>query len=167
MTRLLFLISFIFFLIFSACSDNWRRKLSIERSSYNGNELKIQGFYYNKNSSTFILFQNGVTLGWLRVGNTLNDVIKYWTDKNKYGEHLDSPRDWGVYKVQQNIFKAEGWYANGEILHPIGKYIGHIVDDTTIVITETHFPPQHTVENDTFYFYPLTVKPDSTNKFIK
>jgi hypothetical protein len=167
MKRLLFIVSFIFLTIFSACSDSWRRKLNIERLDYNGNELKIQGFYYNKNFATFILFKNGVTLGWLRVGNTLNDVINYWTDKNSYGQHVDSPRDWGIYQISKEIFKSEGWYANGEILHPIGKHIGRIVNDTTLLITEAHFPPQHTVENDTFYFYPLSIKPDSTNRFIK
>ena len=141
------------------------------RTDYTGTELYTQGFYYNKDFGTFILYKNGIYLGGysaLTGVNTVQGVVDFWKNNRFLADYGKDPTNWGVFQITNNSIKIERWFGRnaGEPL-PTATIKGKILNKTTLVVTESYFPPQHKVKSDTFYFYPLAVKPDSTNLFVK
>lgn len=159
------------FLLFSSCSPTWRRKLSTPRTDYTGTELQTDGFYYNKNFGTFILYKNGIYLGGYSAitgVNTIDGVLKFWQNSQFLGDYTKDPTNWGVFKINNNSITVEKWFGRnwGEPLQT-ARILGKVLNDSTLVMTESFFPPQHKIKSDTFHFYPMWLKPDSTNPFIK
>jgi hypothetical protein len=158
------------FLLLSSCSPTWRTKLSMSRVDYTGTELKTEGFYYNKNFGTFILYKNGIYLGGYSAVGDVNDVqglVDFWKNPRFLAVYKEDPTNWGVFKVNKNSITVEKWFGRnaGEPL-PTATIKGKILNDTTLVMTESFFPPQHKIKSDTFHFYLMPLKPDSTNPFI-
>lgn len=162
---------FISYLLVASCSPTWRQKLSMPRTDYTGQELKTDGFYYNKNFGSFILYRNGVYLGGFSgvMGvNSVEGLHNFWQNPRFLSDCKKYPADWGVFQVQNNTINIEKWFErNAGEAAPTARIIGKILNDSTVVITESFFPPQHTIKSDTFHFYPMLLKPDSTNAFIK
>jgi hypothetical protein len=159
------------FLFFSSCSATWRQKMTMTRIDYSGTELQTAGFYYNKNFGTFILYNYGIYLGgYSAVGDVYNvqGLVNFWKNPRFLAIYDKDPTNWGVYQIANGSIVIEKWFGRnaGEAL-PTAIIKGKILNDTTLVMTESNFPPQHKVKSDTFHFYPLLIKPDSTNQFIK
>lgn len=151
-------------------------ELTLPKQSYNGSELRIDGYYYLKYYpseneiyySTYFLFQNGIILYGGAVKETElsrleNDFISYeWI--NTVRKHRDF---WGVFNIKDDKILFERWYPNSP--QPV-PYIreGKILNDTTFHITVLYRPDgsERSELNDIYHFKQFSPKPDSTNNFI-
>ncbi len=138
---------------------------------YIGTELNIQGIYYNKKFGIFILYSNGIyrerQFSFEAVEN-ININSDFWESNLFFTKNDENSTNWGIFQVKNDIISIEKWFGRniGEPL-PIAHIKGEILNDTTLVLTDFKFPPQYKVKSDTFHFYPMLIKPDSINPFIK
>ena len=139
----------------------WRKPLTIQRRSYLDGKIRMDGIYYNRLEGNFFLYNNGVFLdggtGWYSFEGLIKDC-----QKPEYNKYLDVAYIWGVFEINYPNFVIEKWVSGnvGERYNTV-KYNGKILNDTTI------FLYNYPTGKDTFHFYRLAVKPDSTNLFVK
>ena len=166
----------IVFVSLSSCGKwNKDEELTLEKQPYNGNELRLDGYYYymkdGKIFSTCIFYKNGVMIngGGADPNNTnpiafLDTVFSasFFSDQIK----KDKTR-WGVFQIQDNSIVFENWLIS-EGSRPIGRFSGNILNDTTFVITMQENPYSGNVYpiNNLYHFRAFSPKPDSTNVFI-
>jgi hypothetical protein len=164
------LVSFLVFLFIMGCdylipNDD---VLSIVRQDYQGNELRMNGYYYHeitKEEGTlyrrYALYRNGIIryLG----ANSDPDPIRF-----QNGQHKTL---WGVFQIKGKNIKYERWYPSSG--GPLQSYVlsGIILNDTTFRITESYrmqkgIKTEESKENETYHFRKFSPKPDSTNRFI-
>ncbi len=153
-------------------------ELSIQRTNYIGNQLKINGYYYKKYNNPemltiYIFYNNGIILhtgdGW------------EYSKLNEFEQKLQSPDFinklkgikyvWGAFKIEQSNIKFERWYPSEA---PYSAYVreGEIINDTTFIISETYRNQKGQKTevksvNETYHFKSFNYKPDSTNKFVQ
>lgn len=164
----------------AGCGDD--DPLSISKTGYTGNQLKIDGYYYggypaNENLKqdavidTWFLYRNGVALD----GNTIeyqelaaqeND----WKTSEWHSNIKDLKYHWGVFTIEGNTIQIEKWYPSEK---PYSSYVnkGLILNDTTFLITEQYrmvdgSQTDKVIRNETFYFKQFSPKPDSTNPYV-
>jgi len=150
-------------------------KLSLETSQYTGNQLRIDGYYYNlyneeiHNISFF--YENGVTLN---CGGAFSDfkeaddyIMTYFINIKK---HQKSKINWGVYSIECKKIKIERWAPSQK---PYRAYIrsGIIVNDSSFIINEIYrmdkgIRTEIRKINEIYYFKAYNPKPDSTNSYI-
>lgn len=140
------------------------------RTDYVGRELQTDGFYYNKNFGTFMLYKNGVYLGGYSTITgvySVEGLLDFWQNARFLAIMKKDPTSWGVFEIKNRSIRIEKWFGRnfGEPLQ-VARILGTILNDSTIVITESFYRPQHKMKSDTFHFYPMWLKPDSTNPFI-
>ena len=148
-------------------------KLSIERTPYIGNELRIDGYYYMAWEDMIypmFFYQNGIILDG--GGFPINEVVERETEyKNGtfYSHVKEIKYSWGVFIIEGNKISFERWYPSEP---PLGAYVraGDIINDTTFKITEVYRmqngnKTEVKTLNETYYFKQLSPKPDSTNSF--
>ena len=162
--------------ITTGCKKGWRDdKLSLDRTDYNGSELRIDGYYYQEKDgefySLYFFYKNGV-LQDLGGGYTPSELSEL-ESKIKNGT-FDNANDvkyyWGVFQVDGSGIKFEKWY--GERPYPAFVRDGYIVNDTTFVITQSYRMKRgkkkvERAKDETYHFKKFSPKPDSTNEFIK
>lgn len=162
---------------FTGCSGFLDDELSIKRTDYSGNELKISGYYYydygNSNPEgymdVYFLFRNGIILegGTFKKSELVDEEAKYQT--SGWSASMRKYKDvWGVFKIQANNIEYERWYS-GE--PPLKSYVssGVILNDSTFQITKSRRSngKEVTSENTIYRFKAFSPKPDSTNTFVK
>ena len=161
------------------CSKIWKDdKLSINRTNYTGNQLKINGYYYEKYGTPekltiYLFFGNGVLLhaGDGYEYNKLNEFEQIITSVEFINKLKGIKDSWGVFKVTGNIIQFERWYPGQP---PLKAFVreGVILNDTTFEITESYRMVDgqkkdvHS-KNETFHFKAFAPKPDSTNSFVQ
>ncbi len=169
----------IFALLFLGGCDKWLKdeELTLAKESYNGNELRLDGYYYHSDTSdnhifdSYFFYRNGVVI--CSPGTPLNAsdhfafleqgfVADYFTENNKRLKHR-----WGVFQIHDNSIVFERW-AIAEGSKPVVRCSGNIIDDTTFIITKSEYP--HIGEEyqaaNVYHFRAFSPKPDSTNMFI-
>jgi len=176
--KMLMLLSTCLMLSSSSCDrerdESLDDKLTLEKIDYNGNELRIDGYYYMKDPkrpqiSVLILYQNGIILygSAFDIDNTIEMEEQYkdgsiHAAKYKY--------NWGVFQINDNQIKYERWVpSNGPF--SAFTYEGIILNDTTFVINK-YFrakdadkkAPSEVLRE--YHFKQFFHKPDSTNRFI-
>jgi hypothetical protein len=143
-------------------------ELSISKTPYTGNQLRIDGYYFQLTpniewTETFFFYRNGIVLKSYINNDTglFETVISF--SKLRYG----------VFEISNENIKFEKWYPSspGEGF-PAYVRSGHILNDTTFVITESYRmkkgkKTEVDSENETYHFRQFSPKPDSTNSFIK
>ena len=154
-------------------------KLSLERVDYNGNELRIDGYfcrynYVNKEPephgvTPYILYRNGIILG--DVGVTA-DRISEMEENFKNGFYASNSKKyyWGVFQINGDKIKYEKWVAGDPPMWAF-TYEGVILNNTTFVINKYYrmadmnkkAPKEVYWE---YHFKQFNPKPDSTNRFI-
>ncbi len=141
----------------------WRKPLNLTRMDYNGNDIKLNGFYCNKSFLGFFLYRNGIILGAQARAESLESFISYWEWQMADGSYKNNyPPEWGVYRITPPEITIEKWMGgDAGARYRTATYKGKILNDTTIVLPVSYFL------GDTFYFHPMHSKPDSTNRFIK
>lgn len=163
MQKAIILIIIIGALTTAKCS---RDALKIERQDYTGNNLRIDGVYYNKpKKGHFFLYRNGVFYdGGSRFNGSLDELKSFYSQKENYKKVHEIPYWWGVFIINNNEITIEKWISGDAFgRYKTTKYHGIIINDTTMLLNR----PGGIIEPDTFYFHKISIKPDSTNIFIK
>ena len=158
--------------IFISCSKvlNIDENLTLQRKNYNGNELKTDGYYYVFDEETnttdiYCLYRNGIII---TVGGYLSHNLDE-IEKEIVNEKLKSKDHWGVFIVEGNIFQYERWIGSTGFRACLSKSTGCIKNDTTINITERYNSERNETYsvNEVWHFKSFSLKPDSTNNYIK
>jgi hypothetical protein len=147
--------------------------------------LKTDGFYYSKvNGFTFMLYKNGTMLRFYDGNryqpseNLAEARKKEWLKFIGFNVFFKTRQDCGVFNVNGSKISMSFWLLNDHYFES-GEY-GIIKNDSTIALAtylikqgykkpffEIRSPPRDTFYQEIYHFYPLAVKPDSTNNFIK
>jgi hypothetical protein len=179
--KMLTLLSTGFILSSSSCdkerNESSDDKLSLEKINYKGNELRIDGYYYQNYISgdyihTFFLYKNGIILDGMsiRIDKILEKEENF--RNGFYATNVASKYkyQWGVFQIDGTKIKYEKWVpTNGPF--PAVTYEGVILNDSTFVINKSYraldagkkVPTEHYWE---YHFKEFSPKPDSTNRFI-
>ena len=158
----------------SCCNKLFRdEKLTIQRTDYNGNELRFDGYYYCYYEETdvtvvYFLFRNGIIRGAggytrFNENNREQEMISYY---NKF-----SPKtDWGVFIIDEKKILFEKWVESPSgVSASVNRKSGYIENDTTFHITESYYSGTKETKqvNEIYHFKQFDNKPDSTNNYIK
>lgn len=153
--------------------------LSIARQNYNGNQLRVDGYYYvgyyansNYYFNTFFLYRNGTLLN--TGAEESGDFIQFETRLQSFNSDFwkNGPKYyWGVFVIDSAEIKFEKWYCAEGVC---SAYIraGKIVNDTTFLITEKYKivngkKSKLRESNEIYHFKQYSPKPDSTNNYIQ
>ena len=142
----------------------------MQRVPYEGNELRIDGYYYHSNNSGnairySFLFRNGVIYYepyWYST-NDLNELEQMFI-KHKYEWLKKYANGWGIFVINGNRLELETWDAEGGLL----RYVGRIENDTTMHLLQMVMRYGGVLPEDKiFHFKKFSPKPDSIKSFIK
>lgn len=167
-----------YMIVCCSCSSDriWKDdELSINRTYYTGNQLKIDGYYYQKYGNpeklTIYLFYENGTLLFAGDGyelSKLNEFEQAITSQDFVSKLHELKYCWGLFTINTNTIQFERWYPSQP---PLKAYIrsGIILNDTTFQITKSirSNGNEESIENEMFYFKKFSPKPDSTNSFVK
>jgi hypothetical protein len=157
-------------LILGACRKDKFSKLS----SYNGNGLKINGYYYNENNNFYTIYffyRNGVDINIsLKDKYSLSEIDENINNIININSLPNSPSYWGTFIVDQSKIEIEKRVASETL--PVYTNRGTIINDTTFILTESYRlkrgkKKDHSTINETYHFRAFSPKPDSTNKYVK
>ena len=151
-------------------------ELTMARQPYNGNELRLDGYYYEINPHTngigeaLLLYRDGTML--LCGGSGENsDPFGYMDNLLASPDFIEHAKQhafyWGVFQINDRAIRYERWY-QGDGGLPVGRSEGNITNDPPFVINKITMlnTGNETAENIVFHFRHYTPKPDSTNQFI-
>jgi len=163
-------------MLFSCAScEKELHKLSMTKTPYAGNELRIDGYYYSNQVFTdyngiAVFYRNGVCMNvFSRIES--QDTLSFIENEILLNEALmsnfrNTPNHIGVFQINAKSIEFETWEAGRDII-TFSNY-GEILNDTTFLITKQ-------VNNDSgkseslnlkYRFRQFSPKPDSTNNFI-
>jgi hypothetical protein len=153
-------------------NENLDDKLTLEKNDYNGNELRIDGYYICSHGFVpYFLYRNGIIMGGTGEKNNDTSIMEEWFRNGSYATNAQKYKyDWGVFQIDGNQIKYEKWVpVNGPF--PAVTYEGVILNDTTFVINKSYrakdigkkAPSEIHWE---YHFKQFSPKPDSTNRFI-
>lgn len=166
----------LFLIVFNciSCTDT----LQLTRTSITGNQLRLDGYYYDNYASyenldyidPIILYSNGIILH-TGVEHSLRAIDSTFLDE-KWLEYSKNRHDWwGIYQIEGNSIKIEKLYhSNAWFFH---AYIrsGKILNDTTFIINSVERSGKPWTKEEkilrVYHFRHFSIKPDSTNRFIK
>jgi hypothetical protein len=167
--------------LFCNCSkDNlWKDdELSIPKTPYLGNELRMNGYFYHpygtpEKLTIYFFYKDGTILlagDHYEMNNRVEFEQSFTTN-----EFIEKRRNikycWGVFKIEGNNIRFERWYPSEK---PYKSYIreGIIMNDTTFQINTSYRmvngkKTELASENEIYHFRQFSPKPDSTNQYIK
>ena len=169
------------FFIFMSCSmlnqDSEEDRLTMQRIPYTGNNLKIDGFYYQvwqdddemRFSNVTFLYENGILLD-IGGGGLLSEIGAF-VQQNMNFDYSNHRGFWGVFHIHNNSIKWEKYYTSQTGVK-VFRYEGEILTDTTFVmknysrIKNGYKQEANTIENK-YHFKAFSPKPSSENDFIK
>lgn len=175
-------LSFVFVLLLVSscfCESLWEKifpddKTTLEQGKYEGENLRIDGFYcYDPEedddyTQIFVLYRNGVVMGsvgsyYSKVDETYNSLI----EEKDQGHYVDAIDWWGLFEIEDSIIKLE-YYLPSMYGHHTYLMKGTILNDTTFHMTEgKHSDKSNNETIEYLYrFHKTVAKPDSTNKFF-
>ncbi len=161
--------------LFSCRGERWDDKLTLPKQDYYGNELRIDGYYYNYSDSRYeiyFLFHNGTMLyGGVPLESELAEREQSFIDGSYYSIIKNSKTNWGRFIIEGNTIKQEYWPASTG--GPLEAYTvsGVILNDTTFKMTKSwrSCKPKKKKEKKEFetvyHFKQFSPKPDSTNAY--
>lgn len=170
-----YLIAFSFFLL--GCEKLFKDDvLSIPQTSYQGNQLRIDGYYYksNPNSSyvVYIFYRNGTILSAGSFMNSnLSDIETTLQDPSWISAKDDYKFNYGRFLIDGDSIQFERWYPGSPPL-PAYVRVGNILNDTTFVVKEVYRmkngekTEEESGRNEIYHFKQFSPKPDSTNQFV-
>lgn len=150
------------------CEKEKDDKLNLVQQDFNGDQLRIDGFYYTEKESydgiiysRYALYKNGI----IRYLGAPLDIDKIFNSGNY-------KTDWGIFNIENNNIQFERWYPSSG--GPLETYVraGIILNDTTFHITESYRllngeKTQYRLKDEIYHFKQFSPKPDSTNQFIE
>lgn len=161
-----FILCLVSIFAFSFCDDD---ELTLIKTAYTGNEIRLGGCYYgvnmtDSNYATYMFFyQNGVMFSFRDVSEltSLNQFM-YLDEKRK------EKTMWSVFSVNDSVITTQGWDQPWGHGRPLVTHYGKIMNDSTIQWYKLENTRTGTFEyNSEVYFRYFSPKPDSTNFFIE
>ena len=156
----------IFFIVLTFCQCMMWEPLRFEKQENRSNKLKLDGYYYtrflNSNANQVIfLYSNGVIYQVIDNSDYLS-VIENSIKSNAYArEDKGNPIEWGAYIIKGDSIYIDRWIVGGGTGDKPREYgVGIILNDTTF--TNSGFSG-----SGLFRFRHFSIKPDSTNRFVK
>lgn len=148
-------------------------KLSIERTTYTGSALNLNGYYYLKSNSgemvyMFFLFRNGLILnaGGCKI-EEWGDYEMNFLDEDYINKVTSLKYNWGVYQIETNKIKYERWYPS-ERPYKTGLREGRILNDSTFVIEKAITSKgAEIIKKEIYRFKHFSPKLDSISNYIK
>jgi hypothetical protein len=152
--------------------------LTMVRIPYDGNELRIDGYYYSnpdseKRVGIAVFYRNGVCMYippmTLKSQNTFDSIENDILLNNAFISRLQSLPDCiGVFHINSESINLETWEAYGKNIITLSHFC-KILNDTTFLLTKrvNNDTNKSYSLNETYRFKPFSQKPDSTNTFIK
>ena len=150
-------------------------KLSLTKTEYTGQQLKIDGYYYTINkfsnkASVYVFFNNGVLLNVgggfdLTKSNDIENALSSFAFISKLKQDKTA---WGLFIVKSDIIEFEHWYHSGGSQKIVYLKSGIIINDTSFQITSSKRTDgsELRAKNEIYYFKEFSPKPDSTNAFV-
>lgn len=162
-------------LIFFVSCQKWVKdeELTIARQPYNGNELRLDGYYYYMRDGiifdTYFFYRNGVLIYGGASDSISSDPVCTMDQvfKSDSFVHTLNKDDYGVFLIQNDSIVFEKWgLVQGS--KPVDRYLGKIMNDTTFIISriESPYSGDYYQDNILFRFHSFSPKPDSTNAYI-
>lgn len=170
-------------ILFSICSCEkfieW--DLNNRRTTYSGEELRTDGYYYcNLNLKygdyidIFFLNRNGTIL----YANTIKeeniiDKEERFESGEFYNDYASNERScWGIFFIEPYEISFEKWEEEQNGGYHIYLYKGDIINDTTFRILERYRykkgrEEEYESRNMTYHFKKFANKPDSTCSYIE
>ncbi len=150
-------------------------KLSLVKTIYSGNQLRIDGYYFqemdNNVYTIYFFYADGTVLyggGSFPISEIENHEVEF-TSQEWITAVKKSKIRWGLFQIEGNNLLFERWYPSSG--GPMPAYIrsGEILNDTTFVITKSVRPKtgEEKELNEVYHFRAFSPKPDSTNSFIR
>jgi len=147
-------------------------KLSLPLMPYNGNQLRIDGYYYQIGYDgktlfgTYFFYKNGILIPGEGIFDSFEkmdeSVKRRFIDKQSY---KSDKLHWGVFLIEDNSITFERWHSGTSADAYVRE--GVILNDTTFHITKIYRGNKSSLRNEKYYFRKFSPKPDSTNIFIK
>lgn len=147
--------------------------LTMEISSYNGSELKTDGYYYSDydtvNYYILVLYRNGALIHFSKPKKTLGPNVLKELDKEATSfNRTESISFWGVFRIDDKEINIQQWSAyDGK--KPLFHYQGKILNDTTFVLEQTWQVRKEEEKHEDYCLYKfrhLDSKPDSVNSRV-
>jgi len=167
------LVSLCSLIILYSCDCSYY-KFSIKRENYNGNEIKMDGYFYTDNSgkssttSIQFFYRNGVVLSGGRYSLHNLDSIESEIINGALFD-MDNKRSWSPFKIKNDTLITEYLYENPPSCQLLtAKSFFEIKNDTTIILKRVSQAAYKDQEyNQIWHFKQFFPKPDSTNIFIE
>jgi hypothetical protein len=165
-------LSLIISLFLSCCKNKlYDDEFVLDKTKYTGNQLKIDGYYYSpvENEdffSLYVFYRNGIVLIPGVCDNPEECLAEF-----KPGSALFKYKySWGLFLIDSNSISIE--YYIPKMIEGMPAYIamGDIINDTTFIIKEIKRSKNNSVRqlvNETYHYKQFSLKPDSTNIFLK
>jgi hypothetical protein len=152
-------------------------ELTLNKMSYTGNQLRIDGYYYlfdsqsNTITATYFFYEDGTALhggGW-PYENQFEGLESNFSAENWQEKIKENKLKWGVFQIEGDEISFERWYPSSGGPTPAYIRSGEILNDTTFVITKSVRPKtgEEKELNEVYHFRAFSPKPDSTNSFIE
>lgn len=161
------------FIMFMSCrGERWDDKLSIPFRSFDGNQLKTDGYYFRESEGRYdilFLYRDGTTLyGGAPLVSEIESMEHSYSNGEYYEIIKNIKHDWGRFVVDGNSFTREFWQPSSG--GPLDAYThtGTILNDTTLHITQAWMSCKTKKKNDldrVYHFKKFSSKPDSTNSY--
>jgi hypothetical protein len=167
------LISLIFIsLLFCSCELLFKHEeFSFKRENNNGNQLKMNGYYYEQLTDSVIFTRFLNTNGTVCSPGSIKINKKNYDNLYRDGAFNKKVNNirfcWGIFKIKKDSIIIEEWLvADG--LKPVFINKGKILNDTTFVITKSISKKggEKSVK-EVHHFKKFSPKMDSITKFIK
>lgn len=147
-------------------------KLTLEKESYTGNQLRIDGYYYTQFRDIhriYFLYRDGTLFSG---GDVYENKLNEYEQKYQNGSFWDAKKNnklyWGLYNVDSDDIMIEKWHPSSGGGMLVYLHSGEILNDTTFVITKSVRPKTGEEKdlNEVYHFREFSPKPDSTNNFL-
>lgn len=164
--------------VFATCKRDNRNieELTIPLQPYNGDELKINGYYYrvsqdnmgNTSYQIYFLYRNGVLLyGGFPLLSELPERESSYAN-GTYHTQANNKTNWGRFDINGNQIRLEKWFPSSGGSAPVYMHSGTIINDTLFHLTmsrESHGDNSVKPLDYYYYFKVFSTKPDSTNSY--
>ena len=150
--------------------------LSIPKLPYNGNQLRIDGYYYEIGVDGYLypeyfFYSNGslIYIGGRYSPNTIDTELEYFIKSPNYIDDAKNDKlSGGLFIIDGVSIKFEKWYPSSGGGLPAYIRSGVILNDTTFLISKSvrSKTGEEKELNETYHFKQFSPKPDSTNVFI-
>ncbi len=149
-------------------------RLSLEQRPYDGDALRLNGFYadtyYSPKGggpfgSVYFFYRNGAI--WY--AGSFEGDLEMVTRDDFFSPENDDRSHWGIFQVDGNRIAFERWYPANKGYRQAHVRAGQILNDSTFVITRSWRSTggERRAKDETYRFYPFVPKPDSTSRYLR